>query len=126
MRKFKFSERVKSFKYAFNGIRICLLREPNAWIHCCATILVISLALFFHITSVEWCLLLLCIGFVISAEIVNTAIEYIVNFISPEYHIKAGEIKDLAAGAVLIGACTSLLIGLVIFIPYLVTFFTQL
>ncbi len=118
MKKFCLKDRLHSFKYAFQGIRLCLFNEHNAWIHCSLASLVIIAGSFFPLTSIEWCILILCIGIVIAAEITNTAIEYIVNFISPELHPIAGKIKDLAAGAVLVTAITSAIVGLIIFGPH--------
>ena len=70
----------------------------------------------------EWIAVILCIGMVIGAELFNSAIERIVDLVSPQRHPLAGQIKDIAAGAVLICALTALIIGLIIFIPYLTRF----
>jgi diacylglycerol kinase (ATP) len=75
--------------------------------------------LYYHITTTEWCIVLLCFGLVLSAEAFNTAIERLVNLVSPDFHPIAGDVKDVAAGAVLICAIASAIIGCIIFIPYI-------
>jgi diacylglycerol kinase (ATP) len=67
----------------------------------------------------EWCVVLLCFGLVMAAEAFNTAIERLVNLVSPDFHPLAGDVKDVAAGAVLICAIVAAIIGLIVFIPYL-------
>ena len=83
------------------------------------SLLVIILSSLLNITKVEWLIILICIGMVLGMEVINTAIEEIVNFISPEYHLNAGRIKDLAAAAVLIVSIVAFIIALIIFLPYL-------
>jgi len=91
--------------------------EHNAWIHIFLLIVSVFLGFYFEVDNPEWCLILLCIGAVLAMETINTAIEKIANFIQPEYDEKIKDIKDLAAGAVLIVAIISLVIGLIIFLP---------
>lgn len=112
-------KRIKSFSYAFKGIASLLKKEHNAWIHCLAIVVVTSLGFYFHITPTEWCIVLLCFGMVLAAEGFNTAIERLVDLVSPERHPVAGDVKDVAAGAVLIGAIAAAIIGCIIFLPYL-------
>lgn len=111
---------VKSFTYALKGIYFYITSEGNVRIHLLATVFVIGMGCWLHISLKQWILLVLAIGMVHAAEAFNTAIEEIVNFISPQQHPSAGKIKDLAAGAVLITAITAVLIGSIIFIPLLV------
>ena len=85
--------------------------------HVVAACVVIILSSFFKISPLEWCVLLLCIGSVISAELINTAIETNVDISAPEYNEKAGLAKDLAAAAVLLTCTISVIIGLIIFFP---------
>ena len=85
--------------------------------HVVAACVVIILSSFFKISPLEWCVLLLCIGSVISAELINTAIETNVDISSPEFNEKAGHAKDLAAASVLMTCTISVIIGLIIFIP---------
>lgn len=109
--------------YALNGIKILFTSQNNIKIQGFTGILVCLLGCILTLSTLEWMIVLFCIGWVISAESFNTAIEYIVDFISPEYHIKAGQIKDLAAGGVLIISITSGIIGLIIFLPKCIKLF---
>lgn len=111
-------KRIKSFGYAFKGIASLLKREHNAWIHCIAIIVVTLAGLHFGITRTEWCIVCLCFSMVLAAEGFNTAIERLVDLVSPDFHPVAGDVKDVAAGAVLICAIAAAIIGMIIFIPY--------
>lgn len=111
-------KRLKSFAFAWKGIGSFVRKEHNAWIHCSAIIAVTTAGVLFNITRTEWLIILLCFGIVLAAEAFNTAIERLVNLVSPDYHPIAGDVKDIAAGAVLICAITAAIIGAVIFIPY--------
>lgn len=112
-------KRLKSFVYAFQGLGSFLKKEHNAWIHCLAIVIVVLAGFYYHITTTEWCIVLLCFGLVLSAEAFNTAIERLVNLVSPDFHPIAGDVKDVAAGAVLICAIASAIIGCIIFVPYI-------
>ena len=81
--------------------------------------MVICAGFYFRITTSEWCWLVLCFGMVLSAELFNTAIENLVDMVSPEYHPLAGKVKDVAAGAVVVTAGTSVIIALLIFKKYI-------
>lgn len=118
--KYNLKKQIKSFTYAWNGIRSCVGKEQNLSFHLIATAIAIIAGFLFHITRGEWIALIFCIGMVIAAELFNTAIERVVDLVSPQYHPLAGAAKDIAAGAVLICAATAAVIGLVIFIPYLI------
>ena len=111
------NKRIKSFGYAGRGIKIVFGSEPNMKIHIFVAMLVILCGFVFKINITEWILCLLCIGLVFSAEMINTAIENVVDLASPEHHELAGKAKDIAAGAVLICAIISVVIGLLIFVP---------
>lgn len=115
--KFSVKARVKSFKYAINGIENFFDSELNAWIHLLATIVVIILAVVFNISGSETVALVLSIGFVWVSELFNTAIEKTMDFISADRSQKIRHIKDLSAAAVLVSAITALTIGCIIFIP---------
>ena len=121
--KFSITKRLHSFKYAVNGLRIVIKEEHNARVHLFASISAIIAGLFFTISISEWIAVIFAIGFVISIEIINSAIENIADFISPEKHEKIKRIKDLAAAAVLISALTALTIGLIIFVPKIIDLF---
>lgn len=115
----KLRKRIMSFVYAFRGIGSLISKETNARIHCTAIIAVTLLGLHFGITRTEWCIVILCFGLVLAAEGFNTAIERLVNLVSPGFHPVAGDVKDVAAGAVLICAIAAVAIGLIVFVPYL-------
>ncbi|MBO5250985.1 MAG: diacylglycerol kinase family protein [Bacteroidaceae bacterium] len=112
-------KRIKSFGYAFKGIGSLLQKEHNAWIHCSAIVLVTIAGFYFGITPTEWCIVVLCFGIVLAAEGFNTAIERLVDLFSPDYHPIAGDVKDVAAGAVLICALAAAIVGFIVFLPYL-------
>lgn len=114
---FTLRKRLKSFRYAFNGIRLLIQNEHNAWIHCFATICVLIAGFIFELSTTEWIAILIIIGAVFSAEAINSSIEAISDFVSPEYNEAIKRTKDLAAGAVLIMAIIAVIVGIIIFIP---------
>jgi diacylglycerol kinase (ATP) len=118
-----FTGRVRSFKYAFRGLRVMIVSQHNAWIHAVATIVVVAVSFYFHLTRAEWCWIILAIISVWSAEAFNTAFEFLTDVASPEFHPLAEKAKDVAAGAVLITAIGSVLIGIVVFGPYVTSAF---
>jgi diacylglycerol kinase len=109
------SKRGSSLKYAFDGIAYLFKRQPNFWIHTIAALAVIILGFVFKISGTEWCLVIFAIGFVIAAEAFNTAIEVLIDLVSPKYNEKAKIVKDVAAAAVLVAAITSVVIGVIVF-----------
>lgn len=113
-------KRIDSFRYAIAGLRYLLQTQPNARIHLLATITVILLGFWLEVNTVEWAALALAIGLVFSAEAFNTAIESIVDLVSPDVHPLAGTAKDVAAGAVLLAAITAAVVGLLVFGPKVV------
>ena len=119
--KFSIKKRVQSFGYAFNGLRILLREEHNARIHLVGGIIAVFAGFYFGLSTNEWIAIVLVIGLVISLEIINSSIENIADFISPDQHEMIKKIKDLSASAVLIGAITALIIGMIIFIPKILT-----
>lgn len=123
--KYDFKKQIRSFGYAWHGLYSSIGKEQNLSFHLIATVLVIIAGFLFHITRTEWLVILLCIGMVISAELFNTAIERLVDLVSPQRHPIAGQVKDIAAGAVLVCACIAVIIGLIIFIPYLTGLFQK-
>ena len=108
---------IKSFGFAIKGIRLVFASEANIQIHLVISALVIICGFIFSISITEWLLCMLCMGVVIGLEMMNTAIEQLVDLVSPEKNPLAGKVKDIAAGAVLITVFFSVLIGLIIFIP---------
>lgn len=119
MERFSVKKRMKSFTYAWKGIGNLICKEHNMWIHLAAAILAVAAGCYFEIQRGEWIAVIGCIGAVMAAEAFNTAIERLVNLVSPQWHPIAGEVKDIAAGAVLICAIAAAIIGLIIFIPYM-------
>ena len=105
---------IKSFGYAIKGM-VYSLGEQNMRIHLAAIILVTATGIFLRLTAIEWAVIALTFGFVVSAEMMNTAIEELVDLISPEIRIKAGKIKDIAAGAVLVAAIIATVVAVYIF-----------
>ena len=120
-KKFKIGDRLKSFKFAFNGIRILFVNEHNAWIHLAAAMLVIIAGIVLKISISEWLAVLIAIGLVFTSEAINTSIEKLSDFISPERQNSIKEVKDLASAGVLISAITALIIGLIVFAPKILT-----
>ncbi len=109
--------RLQSFLYAFKGLALFFNSQLHAKIHSLAAAFVILLGWLFQLFWYEWALLVVAIGLVFLAETFNTAIEFLVNFVSPDDNEQAGKVKDLAAGAVLLAALTAFIIGLLIFVP---------
>ena len=113
---------INSFKYALEGIRTSFKSERNMKIHILAMTIVIALGIFFKLNKIEWCIITIAIVMVISAELFNTAIETVVDMVSPQKNPQAKLAKDIAAGAVLTLAIGAVIIGAIIFIPKIVTF----
>ncbi len=118
-------ERLKSFRDAINGLKILLVEEHNARIHFIVALFVLISGFFFKISLIEWMIVILSSGFVIALEIINTSLENIADFVSPDKHDKIKKIKDLSAAAVLVVAITSFVIGLIIFIPKVIRFYLE-
>lgn len=110
-------KRLSSFAYAASGFRVFLQEEPNGRIHLVATILVVVAGFLFGINLVEWVLVVFAVGLVLTAEIFNTAIENIADFLTTETNDKIKRIKDLAAAGVLVSALTAFVIGVCVFLP---------
>lgn len=111
-----------SFKYAFEGILQAYVGEQNLKIHTVIAILVIIFGFILKISYTEWLVCLVLIGLVLMAEFFNTSIEYLVDLASPEIHPLAKATKDTASAGVLMMAIISAIIGLIIFIPKLISF----
>jgi diacylglycerol kinase len=109
----------KSFGYAWSGITVAFAEQLNLKIHSAITVVVIAMGFYFHITRTEWIILVLCIALVISLELINTAIENLVDLVTLERKPLAGKIKDIAAGAVLIASVASAITGIIIFYNYI-------
>ncbi|WP_099361952.1 diacylglycerol kinase family protein [Fredinandcohnia onubensis] len=114
------SRLINSFSYALQGLREAFFSERNLQIHFFFSVIVIFCGFLFHITKVEWLIILLLFGGMFAIEMLNTAIEKVVDLVTGEYHPLAKKAKDIAAGAVLIYAIISIIVGLIIFLPYLI------
>ncbi|MBI4035860.1 diacylglycerol kinase family protein [Candidatus Daviesbacteria bacterium] len=110
--------RVLSFKYAFAGLLTAFKEEPNLKIHFLIAIVIIILSALLNISLTDWIVVIFLIGFVISLELTNTAIEAVVDAFTDKEHPGAKLAKDISAAAVLVAAITSAIIGAVIFLPY--------
>ncbi len=105
----------KSFGYALKGLYLALRTEQNMRIHLLAIAVVTVAGIYLGLSAIEWSIIALTIGFVISMEMTNTAVEELVNLVSPEYNKMAGKIKDIAAGAVLVSAIVAFVVAVYIF-----------
>ena len=119
MKKQKKDPLYKSFGYAFAGIFAVVTKERNMKIHCMAVVCVVIAGVVFHITPIEWCICLTLFGLVMALEMVNTAVEAVVDLVIEERKPLAKLAKDAAAGAVLIAAIMAAIAGMIIFIPKL-------
>lgn len=108
---------IESFQHAGQGLRTVLRSETNFRIHLAASFLVIILGYVFEIATLEWVAIVLSIGLVMSMESLNSAVEYLADFVSPERHAQIKKVKDAAAAAVLLTALTAAVVGLCIFAP---------
>jgi undecaprenol kinase/diacylglycerol kinase (ATP) len=120
---FTLKDRLSSFTHAINGIFILLREEHNSRIHLVALVSVVIAGLVFGISTYEWIAVIMVSGLVLSLEAVNSAMENLLDYVSPERHEKVKKIKDIIAGAVLIASATALITGVVIFLPKIVTLF---
>ncbi|HMR19981.1 MAG TPA: diacylglycerol kinase family protein [Sphingobacterium sp.] len=116
-KNFSIVKRLRSFAFAFNGLRILCKEEPNAIIHFIAAVIVIIASILFDLNAYEWVAIFFSIGLVVTTEIINTVIENIADLLTTEKNDKIKKIKDLSAAAVLISAITALSIGLIVFLP---------
>ena len=125
-KKFSLIKRAESFTHAGRGLWIFMRSTHSAWIHFGMFLLAILAGIFFQITKIEWIMILIVSGIVFISEAFNTAIEIDMNLTSPTFHPYAKDTKDVAAGAVLLSAALAVIVGLLIFVPYIQTLFKQL
>jgi diacylglycerol kinase len=116
---FSLAKRAKSFSHAGRGLWILFRTAHNSWLHLAIMAAAIALGAWLRITQIEWVMIALASGLVLSAEAFNTAIEIDMDLTSPQYHPFARDTKDVAAGAVLISAITALVVAALVFLPYL-------
>lgn len=115
---------IESFYHAFHGIWIGLKEERNVRVHCLCAIAVAAMGLWLKVDLTGWALLAVAVGFVLTAEFLNTALEHLVDISSDHsYHKSAKYAKDTAAAAVLCSSATALIIGLIVFAPRLIKVF---
>ena len=117
-RPFQFTGRIRSFHHATSGMLRMIRCQHNAWIHAAATVVVLLAGLFFRISSADWCWIILAISIVWTAEALNTAFEFLADAASPGFHPLVRVAKDVAAAAVLITAVAAVIIGTIVFWPY--------
>ena len=109
----------KSFKYSIEGLKYAYKYEQSMLIHVIATICVLLANIFFQVSGIEWLITLLAIGMVLSAELINSAIEAVVDLVTLEEHPLAKIAKDCSSAATLVLACMAALIGIVVYVPYI-------
>jgi len=120
--KFSISARLRSFKYASKGFWWMIRDEHNSWIYVGVTVILIPVCFLLTLSRLEWALITLCIGLVYVMEMINSAIERLADKISPGHDPVIGQIKDLAAGAVLMTAITAAIVALLILVPKFLAF----
>ena len=109
----------KSFKYSIEGLKYAYKYEQSMLIHVIATICVLLANIFFQVSGIEWLITLLAIGMVLSAELIHSAIEAVVDLVTLEEHPLAKIAKDCSSAATFVLACMAAIIGLVVYIPYI-------
>ena len=120
---FTFRKRFASFKYAFHGIWLLLRYEHSAWLHSLIGVCTITAGFLLKISTAEWFSVIIVCGCVLAAEALNTAVERLADVVSPEYSEAIKQIKDLAAGGVLLMAIAAAVIGIIIFLPKIIVLF---
>jgi diacylglycerol kinase len=115
--------RAFAFRAALNGAAYVLRTQPSIWIEMAAMVVVFGAAWFFAVTPIEWALLAMLIFGIFSLEALNTAIEAVVDLVSPEYHDLARIAKDSAAGALIFAVIASLIVAGFIFLPRIMALF---
>ena len=118
-KRFSTKERLNSFVYAWAGIKAAIRTEHNTWIHLILTLTAFGFAIAMQISREEWMALVIVIAMVWTAELFNTVIEKVMDFLSTERHPQIKIIKDMAAAAVMVTALAAVIVGLLIFIPKL-------
>lgn len=112
----------RKFGYALRGLKTSLKEEKSLVIHCVAALLAIIVSAVLQLNPTSWAIIIVMIGLVISSELVNTAIENVVDMVAFKFNFNAKKIKDIAAAATLILAIVAIVVGLLIFVPRIVSF----
>ena len=110
---------LRSFGYAWNGLKVAVKEESNLRIHLAIAVVVIAMGFYFHINPMEWLIVLILFGLVISLELINSAIENLTDLVTKEKLPLAGKVKDISAAAVLVASVIALLVGITIFTKYI-------
>jgi diacylglycerol kinase len=113
---------LKGFLYAFKGICYAFRTQINFKIHTLAITTVIFAGMIVGLSIPEWIGIIIVMGIVLIAELINTSIEVLVDLVSPGFNKQAGTVKDLSAAAVLLAACLAVIVGLLIFVPKLISY----
>ncbi|MDR1991344.1 MAG: diacylglycerol kinase [Mycoplasmataceae bacterium] len=116
---------LKKFAYAFRGLYFSLKEEASLIVHIVIAVIVLIIASLLHasMSSLDWVVIVLIIGMVIGMELLNTAIENLVDIVIFKYNYNAKKIKDISAAATLILTITSIIVGLIVFIPKIIVLF---
>jgi diacylglycerol kinase len=123
---FTITGRLYSFRCAIRGLALMLRSQHNAWLHAFASVCILVMGGLFRLTDGEWCWVILAIIAVWTAEALNTALEFLADAATPEFHPLVKCAKDVAAGGVLISAIGSVAIGLLVLGPHLLEFLSRL
>ncbi len=108
------------FTFAFKGLKYTFKTQLNFRVHCFVALIITGLCFYLNLTTAEWLWIIAAISIVLMAELANTAIETLVDLASPEYNFKAGMVKDIAAGMVLIASLMALIVGILILLPKII------
>ena len=119
-KRFSLAARLASFRHAIRGLGFLLRDQHNARIHLAASLGVVALGLVLGVSRADWGLLVLAMALVWLAEGLNSALEHLADALHPDQHPLVGKAKDVAAGAVLVVALAAAIVGLLVFLPYLV------
>ena len=111
---------LRSFVYALHGLWTALEDQRNLKVQLGVAVIVVGAGFYLSISALDWCIILICIAMVIGLELVNTALEDLVDLVTLERNPLAGKIKDIAAGAVLAVSIIALIIGLIVFRKYVI------
>ena len=111
---------IRSFGFAFKGLRYAAKTQPNFRFHLVAGTIAVVMGFLFRLSTTEWLWLTACIAIVLITELLNTSLETLTDLVSPTYNEKAGHVKDIAAGAVVVAALFALITGIVIFLPKII------
>lgn len=118
-KNFTIIARIRSFKYAVDGIWLMLRTQHNAWVHLIATFSAIVAGVVFNITPQHWVFIIVAMALVWVSEALNTAFEFLCDVASPDFHPLVQKAKDVSAGSVLISAICAAAVGCIVFVPYI-------